>query len=238
MQLHLLNTRGQVRRDLTALQTRHDVLEILSSPPDRQAPPQTDGRPEPSSPSRPVKRIKVRLRTPSDMFTSNPSTPRRDASTRARVGGPSSQTRPAPSATSTGVDGAPAANSAYPRAPPHVVDSLHGQVLVDREGHVPHALLHGEQDRAGEEGEKEEGKARWPPARGRIAKSSGENGADVGVSAYHPFSQSQSQPRPEAPRESVATDEREGNQPFGATLGRSMGHCLIDALSQLGFQAR
>ena len=118
-----------------------------------------------------------------------------------------------------GVGGAPAATSVYPRAPPRVVDSLHGQVLVDREGHVPRALLHRDEDGAEEEKEVEvEDKARWPPARARTAKLGGVNGPDIEVGAHHPFSQSQSQPRPEAPQESVAMGEREGekpNQPFG-----------------------
>ena len=133
--------------DLTALHTRHDTLEILSSSANRQAPSPADGQPEPRPAPRHVKCIKVRLRTPLDMFASEPSSPGRDTAPVVSVGGPSSQTRPAPSAPSAGADGAPVA-PVYARAPPRVVDSLHGQVLVDREGHVPRALLHGDRGRS------------------------------------------------------------------------------------------
>jgi hypothetical protein len=152
--------------NLTPLQTRHDTLEILFSSPDRQAPPPTDGQPEPRSPPRHVKRIKVRLRTPSDIFASDPSSPKRDAAFAV---------------------GALIATSVYPRAPPRVVDLLHGQVLVDRGGHVRRALLHGEEDGAEEE-EEEEDMARWPPARGRTAKARRVSGPNVDVDAHHAVS--------------------------------------------------
>ena len=148
------------------------------------------------------------------MFASEPSSPGRDAAPVVGVGGPSSQTRPAPFTPSAGADGAPVASSVYPRAPPRVVDSLHGQVLVDREGHVPHAILHGDKGGAEEEADK----GRWPPARGRTAKVRKASEPAAEVDAHHAFSQSQPQPQPEAPRESVEMGEREReklNQLFG-----------------------
>ncbi|KAI9570798.1 hypothetical protein HD554DRAFT_313134 [Boletus coccyginus] len=192
--------------DLTALATPRSVLEISSSLPDRPATPPTDGNPEPRSPPRPVKRVKVRLCTPSDMFVSGPSSPGRDAAPGVPVGGHSSQSRPAPSAPS------PAAPAVYPRAPPRLVDSLQGQVLADREGHVPRALLR--RDEKGAEEEElmvVEDKVQWPPARGHPAKQKRADGPDVGVEVHHAFSQLP--PRPEVPQESMAINERELARP-------------------------
>lgn len=107
------------------------------------------------------------------------------------------QSRPAPSAPS------PAAPAVYPRAPPRLVDSLRGQVLADREGHVPRALLR--RDERGAEEEElmvVEDKVQWPPARGHPAKQRRADGPDARVNVHHAFSQHPL--RPEVPQESVA----------------------------------
>ncbi|KAF8548124.1 hypothetical protein OG21DRAFT_1516638 [Imleria badia] len=190
--------------DPPALHPRRDTLEIPSPSPDRHALPLTNGHPEASSPPRHVKRIKVRLGTPEDVFASEPSSPERDGV--VGVQGSPSQTRSGPSAP-WGVEGAPVGASVYPRAPPRVVDSLHGQVLVDREGHVPRAFPREEKDAAEEEDG--EDKVQWPPARGHTAKERRASGPDVEVDAHHAFSQLQPRPWPEAPRETGELGERQ-----------------------------
>ncbi|KAG6375856.1 hypothetical protein JVT61DRAFT_2716 [Boletus reticuloceps] len=160
--------------DPTPPQTRHDILEISSSSPDRQAPHLFNGNAEPRSPPRHVKRTKVRLRTPSDMFASEPSSPKMDAvaAPAVSVEAPSSEVQPAPPAPTT--------------------------VLVDREGHVPRAFPRGEKEEAEEEEEEEEEvemkeKVEWPPARGSTTIQRSTSGPNVEVGAHHAFSQLQPQ---------------------------------------------
>lgn len=171
------------------LTTEDDVTEIPSSPA-KQVPPTANKSESP----RPAKRLKKRSRVPSEVFASQPSSPTKDPAV-----APSSQALPAPPNTLT--EGARVSTSAYPRAPPRFVDSFHGQVLVDRMGHVPRAFP---QDRAeDEEKEKEKedaeeagDKVQWPPPRGHAAKPGKASGPHAEVDPHHPFSQLQPQPRP------------------------------------------
>ena len=183
--------------------TTHDTLEIPSSSPNRQASPLTDEH----EPPRPAKHLKKRSRVPSEVFASEPSSPRRDPPV-VSVGGPSSEAQPVRSAPSTLTNGTPVSTSTYPRAPPRVVDSFHGQVLVDQKGHIPRALL---QNGAEEEPEEElKDKVQWPPLRS--PKQREVSGPEVEVDTHHAFSQPQPRP-PEVPQESAAKGEPERGKP-------------------------
>ena len=131
------------------------------------------------------------------MFASEPSSPRRDPED---IQDPSSPTRSAPSAPSD-------APAVYPRAPPRVVHSLHGQVLVDREGHVPRALPRVEKDAAEEE--EGEDKVQWPPTRDGAAKEQRTSEPDVEVEVHHAFSQPLPPPWPEVPQETAEPGKRQ-----------------------------
>ncbi|KAH0830206.1 hypothetical protein J3R83DRAFT_1563 [Lanmaoa asiatica] len=203
--------------DLPAIQTRHDTPEIPPLSPDKPAPPPMDGKPESRTPSRAVKRLKERPRTPSEVFASEPSSPRRDP------------------AVVDPVVGARVTDTVYPRAPPRVVDSFHGQVLVDRKGDVPRVLPHEMKDKAEEGGEKEE-EVRWPPVRGRTAEPKRVSGPHVEVAAHHAFSQSRPQSGPEAPQESVEVGEREqgkAHHPFGH-IPPALDRALLDRRTVVG----
>ncbi|KAG8217148.1 hypothetical protein J3R82DRAFT_5207 [Butyriboletus roseoflavus] len=171
-----------------------------------------DGEPHHRSSPRAVKRIQKRRRTPSEVFASEPSSPRRDPAV-------------------VNVGSAPVTDAVYPRAPPRVVDSLHGQTLVDERGYVPRAFPHGEEDVAEEEKEQEEN-ARWPPLRGHTAKQRTVSRPGNEVNTHHAFSQTQPQPRPEASQEGMAMAEREQGKPhhlFGQ-VSRRLDQCTVATL--------
>ncbi|KAF8129194.1 hypothetical protein EV363DRAFT_364244 [Boletus edulis] len=143
------------------------------------------------------------------MFASESSSPKMDAVAAPAVSAevPSSEVQPAPPAPTTGADSAPVATLVYPRAPPRVVDSFHGQVLVDREGRVPRAFPHGEKEEEEEEEEVEvKEKVEWPPASGSATIQRSTSGPNVEVGAHHAFSQLQ--PQLEALRGHVSPDRR------------------------------
>ena len=177
-----VDARANATETPATLQTRHDI--IPSPPPERQPPTLTNSDPESPSPPRHVKRTKVRLGTPPDMFVSEPPSPRLDAARVVSTGTPSSEAQ-----------AAPVTPSVPPRAPPRFVDALRGQVLVDQEGHVPRALHLGENKDDGTE-EEQDGKAQCSPVRDRTtAKQRGTSESDVELDANHPFNQLTPPPR-------------------------------------------
>ena len=178
--------------------TTNDTSAIPSPPPSQQMPPQTDGKPERSHLA---KRLKKRPRVPSEVFASEPSSPGRDPAI-VSAGGPSSQPQPDLAAPSTATDGTPISTPIKLRVPPRVVDSVHGRVLVDQNGHVPRAYpLDGKESEevAVLQQQEVEDKVQWPPLRGRTAKQRKVSGPEDRVDAHHPFSQVQPRPRPRPP---------------------------------------
>ncbi|KAF9228978.1 hypothetical protein BS17DRAFT_772836 [Gyrodon lividus] len=171
--------------DLPPLSTRNNTLVLPSSSPDKQSSPSgqvdnSSGQDKSQTSPHRQQRLRKRPRAPSEVFASVPPSPRRvsaDANV-ASASHPADQSAPATSDSHPSV-------SVYSRAPPRIVETLFGQVLVDQMGHVPRfcsAAAHEDED------EDEDEKEQWPPARARSVRGKGK--VQV-VPEHHAFSQPQ-----------------------------------------------
>ncbi|KIK73551.1 hypothetical protein PAXRUDRAFT_20730 [Paxillus rubicundulus Ve08.2h10] len=161
--------------DLPPLLKQNDTLVLPSSPaepsPNSQLGYLSSSR-ESKTPPCSQQLIRKCPRTPSDIFASVPPSPA-VVSANANI---TFSNRP-------GSRSAPTAQDSHPHAPPHRVETLVGQVLVNQMGRVP--CLHSAAAHSNTEDEDEKGE--WPPTRGRHATKG--KGKEQVVPEHHEFSQ-------------------------------------------------